>query len=141
MKFWNKLKQFLRRKSDENARMEVWDFILEGPFHRGPFFPKCLKRYEERQAHKEGLTANYTYQSGDDLLEKKQDFIDQYTVNEKEQYNYFVKEDPFVDEFRARAWRNHEQVERREAQKAWRVVAKRNYQAHMRQKFMNQNEI
>ena len=62
----------------------------------------------------------------------------QYTVNEQKQYNYFVKNDPFNSEYRARVWRNHEQVERREAQKDWHLVVKRNYHAHMRQKFMNQ---
>ena len=139
MRLWNKIKQFIRRKAEESARMEVCDFLLEEPFFDGPFgkSPNSLKRREERLIYKENLTLTYAYQSGDDLLAKKQDFIDQYTVNEKEQYNYFVKNDPFVDEFRTHAWRNHEQVERREAQKAWRQVVKRNHQTHMRQKFIN----
>lgn len=140
MKLWNKVKRFVRRRAEENAKMEVWNFMLEGPFYRGAFgdFPQSLKRREERLAHKKDLTANYTYQPDDDLLAKKQDFMDQYTVNEREQYNYFVKNDPFKSEFRARAWRNHEQLERREGQKAWRVVQHRNHREHMRQKFMNQ---
>ena len=136
MYLWNKVKQFVRKRLYQAARIEVAYFITDCWA-----MPSRLKKHEERSAYKQNLTANYTYQPGDDLLAKKQDFIDQYTVNEREQYDYFIKmRVPLYSpgEFRTRAWRNHEQIERREAQKAWRVVAKRNYHAHMRQKFMNQ---
>ena len=135
MYHWNKIKQFVRHRLYQAARVEVAYFITDCKD-----MPSHLKKHEERSAYKKDLTANYTYQQGDDLLAKKQDFIDKYTVNEREQYNYFVKEDLFGNpgEFRTRAWRNHEQIERREAQKAWCQVRKRNYHAHMRQKFMNQ---
>ena len=138
MKLWNKIKQIIRKQLEKEARIDPTRFICEAEPFNGDNFPRKLKRIEERIAYKENLTATYTYQPDDDLLAQKQDFIDKYTINEQEQYNYFVKANPFVDEFKTRAWRNHEQIERREAQKAWRVVAKRNYHEHMRQKFMNQ---
>ena len=88
---------------------------------------------------KRKLTATYTYQEGDDLLAQKQDFIDKYTINEQEQLWYFTQT-PLdrVSKARCKAWRDHEQVERFQAQKDWGKVVYRNHCAHMRQKFTNQ---
>lgn len=144
MKFWNKIKQFIRHKAEASARAEVLSFLSESLTwsEEFPYFPKSffLKKRKERMAHKENLTATYTYQSDDDLLSKKQDFIDQYTVNEKEQFDYFVTNNPFVrsNKIKTKAWRDHEQQERLQAQTAWRIVARRNHSFHMRSKFMKQ---
>lgn len=139
MKFFGKIKQFIRKKAEKRAKLEVVEFMCEtGSFRMS--FPENLKRGKERLAYKRNLTATYTYGSDEDKLSKKQDFIDQYTVNERQQLNYFTQYLPEErsDFARCKAWRDHEQVERREAQKAWRVVQRRNYREHMRQKFINQ---
>ena len=141
MRLWNRIKLFFYKRAEAEARMELYNFMLEEPFYRGPLgdFPIALKRRDQRQAYKQELTATYTYQEGDDLLATKQDFIDKYTVNEQKQLWYFTQtRRDRKDRARCHIWRNHEQVERREAQKAWYTVAKRNYHTHMRQKFMAQ---
>ena len=142
MKLWNRIKYFFEKRFQKTAAMEVNNFMLEEPFYRGPLgdFPCSLKRREERRAYKENLVTTYTYQPEDDLLAKKQDFIDQYTVNEKEQLWYFTQT-PIdrTDRARCKAWRDHEQIERREAQKSWRKVVHRNHRTHMRQKFLSEN--
>ena len=139
MKLWNKIKQRFRKMQERSARREVLEFLFEAGSFR-MYFPEDLERGKDRLAYKQNLTATYTYQEGDDLLAKKQDFIDQYTINEQEQFDYFVKNNPFGNpgKIRTRAWRNHEQIERHEAQKNWCKVVHRNTRAHMCQKFMNQ---
>ncbi len=134
MNFFGKIKQFMRKKAENRAKSEVSEFL----FHEA-LYPH-LKKHQERLAYKQHLTATYIYQEGDDSLARKQDFIDKYTVNEKQQLSYFTQYLPEErsDFARCKAWRDHEQVERREAQKAWRVVQHRNHREHMRQKFMNQ---
>lgn len=138
MKLWNKIKHIIRKKMERAARREVLEFVCESGVYSW-CFPENLKKRKERLAYKQNLTATYTYQEGDDLLSKKQDFIDKYTVNEQEQRKNFVFEfmgpAPAV---RCKAWRDHEQIERFQAQKNWYQVVRRNYRAHMRAKFMNQ---
>ena len=138
MYFWDKIKQLIRRMAEKDAQTDVIHFMLGKPY--GTETPSCLKKLDERVAYKQNLTVTYTYQEGDDLLAKKQDFIDQYTINEREQFQYFIINNLFDrdNKIKTMAWRNHEQVERGEAQKAWRQLRKRNYHAHMRQKFINQ---
>ena len=139
MKLWNKIKQVIQKKAETSAHKEVLEFMCEvGSFKL--YFPDDLKRRKERLAYKKNLTETYTYQEGDNLLDKKQDFIDQYTINEREQFDYFVKNNMFGNPgiIWTRAWHNHEQVERFQAQKNWQTVVHRNHREHMRQKFMNQ---
>lgn len=138
MNLFGKIKQFMRKKAENRAKLEVLRFLFETSPFADPY--PHLKKHKERLAYKRNLTATYTYGSGEDKLSKKQDFIDQYTVNERQQLNYFTQYLPEErsDFARCKAWRDHEQVERCEAQKAWRVVQHRNYREHMRQKFMNQ---
>lgn len=140
MNLWNKVKQFLRYRAEIAAYVEVHDFIVGSESYKDF---SCLKNLSDRLAYKEHLTATYTYRPDDDLLAKKQDFIDQYTVNEREQFDCFITKNPFdcSNKIKTHAWRNHEQVERRAAQKAWYKVVKRNYRAYMQQKFTaNQNQ-
>ena len=141
MKFWDKIKQRFRKMQERSARREVLEFLFEAGSFR-MYFPEDLERGKDRLAYKQNLTATYTYQEGDDLLTKKQDFIDQYTINEQEQRQHFTSEfmgpTPAV---RCKAWRDHEQVERGEAQKAWHKVVRRNHRAHMHAKFMNQKTM
>ena len=134
MNFFGKIKQFMRKKAEKRAKSEVAEFLFDEALY------PHLKKHKERLAYKQNLTAIYTYKSGEDKLSKKQDFIDQYTVNERQQLNYFTQYLPEErsDFARCKAWRDHEQVERCEAQKAWRVVQHRNHREHMHQKFMNQ---
>ncbi len=134
MNLFGKIKQFMRKKAENRAKLEVAEFLFDEALY------PHLKKHQRRLAYKRNLTATYTYGSGEDKLSKKQDFIDQYTVNERQQLNYFTQYLPEnrSDFARCKAWRDHEQVERREAQKAWRVVQHRNHREHMRQKFMNQ---
>lgn len=138
MNFFGKIKQFMRKKAEKRAKLEVAEFLFETSPFEDPY--PHLKKHKERLAYKRNLTATYTYGSDEDKLSEKQDFIDQYTVNERQQLNYFTQYLPEErsDFARCKAWRDHEQVERREAQKAWRVVQHRNHREHMRQKFMNQ---
>ena len=139
MKVWDRIKQVFQKAQERSAQMEVVEFVSEyGYFSEN--FPKNLKKRKDRQAYKQNLTETYTYQEGDDLLAKKQDFIDQYTINEREQFDHFITNNlyDYSDEIKARVWRNHEQIERNQAQRAWRTVVKRNYHTHMRQNFMNQ---
>ena len=138
MRLWNKIKQIILKKMEKAARREVVEFMRETASFRMDF-PENLKRRKERIAYKQNLTETYTYQEGDDLLSKKQDFINQYTVNEQEQRQHFTAKfmgaTPMV---RCKAWRDHEQIERFQAQKNWHQVVHRNTQAHMLSKFMNQ---
>lgn len=134
MNLFGKIKQFIRKKAEKRAKSDVAEFLFDDVLY------PHLKKHKERLAYKRNLTATYTYGSGEDKLSKKQDFIDQYTVNERQQLNYFTQYLPEErsDFSRCKAWRDHEQVERCAAQKAWRVVQHRNHREHMRQKFMNQ---
>ena len=138
MKFLDKIKQFMQNRAEKRAKLDVVKFLFETSPFEDPY--PHLKKHKERLAYKRNLTATYTYGSDEDKLSKKQDFIDQYTVNEKQQLSYFTQYLPEErsDFARCKAWRDHEQVERCAAQKAWRVVQHRNHRAHMRQKFMNQ---
>ena len=139
MKFFDKIKKYFRHKAEKKAELEVADFLAERPVFGQVPYP-FLKKHKERLAYKENLTSTYTYESDEDVLSKKQDFIDQYTVNEKQQLNYFTQFLPAErsDFARCKAWRDHEQEKRLAAQKAWRVVQHRNHREHVRQKFMNQ---
>lgn len=142
MQFFDKIKKFLNHRAEKKAKEEVVEFLAEVPIF-GQVPHPCLKKHKERLAHKMDLTAAYTYKSDDDVLSKKQDFIDQYTINEQQQLHYFTVSIPSFCGYlpsvaSCKAWRDHEQVERREAQKAWRIVQHRNHSEHMRQKFMNQ---
>ena len=134
MKLWHKIKLFFKHRVEMAARMEVYDFLVDGKTYE--YYP-YLKNLDDRLAYKKKLTETYTYQPDDDLLAKKQDFIEQYTINEKEQFDCFITKDPFdhSDEIKTHAWRNHEQVERREAQKNWRKVVRRNYHEHLSKLF------
>ena len=139
MQLWSKIKQIIRKQLEKEARIELTRFICEAKPFNGEDFPRKLKRSKERIAYKQNLTETYTYQEGDDLLAKKQDFIKQYTVNERKQFDYFIKDNPFPPgEIQTRVWREHEQCQRFWAQKAWRKVVRRNHREHMRAKFMNQ---
>ena len=141
MKLWDKIRQIWEEKAEKSEKMRIYNFMLEEPFYEGGAFPKGLKRLEKRQAHKRNLTATYTYQEGDDLLTKKQGFIDQYTVNEKEQLWYFTQTPvDRINRARCKAWRDHEQIERLCAHRDWRKVVRRNHRAHMRAKFVNQKQ-
>ena len=137
MNFFGKIKQFMRKKAENRAKLEVAEFL----FDKAPY--SHLKKREERLAYKQNLTATYAYGSGEDKLSKKQDFIDQYTINERQQLNYFTQclPEERSDFARCKAWRDHEQVERHEAQKAWLVVQHRNHREHMHQKFMNNKAL
>ena len=134
MNLLGKIKQFMRKKAEKRAKLGVAEFLFDEALY------PHLKKHKERLVYKRNLTATYTYGSDEDKLSKKQDFIDQYTVNERQQLNYFTQYLPEErsDFARCKVWRDHEQVERCEAQKAWRVVQHRNHREHMRQKFMNQ---
>ena len=83
MQLWSKIKQIIRKQLEKEARIEVTRFICEAKPFNGGDFPRKLKRSKERIAYKQNLTETYTYQEGDDLLAKKQDFIDQYIINKR----------------------------------------------------------
>ena len=115
-------------------------FLLGGDYAPSWLKPKCLKNLNDRLVYKKQLTSTYTYCESDDLLAKKQDFIDQYTSNEKMQREYFISSFGEAKNVEyCKAWRDHEQVERGEAQKAWRQVIRRNHSTYMCPKYMNQN--
>lgn len=139
MYLWNRFKEFMRHRAEKKAKKKVLEFVLEVPVLGQIPYPE-LKKHKERLSYKRDLIANYTYQPDDDLLAKKQEFIELYTVNEKQQRDYFTQRlsEEGSDWACCKAWRDHEQVERGEARMAWYVVSKRNYHTHMRQKFMCQ---
>ena len=129
-----KLKQRYRANTLEREKTEVLLFMLEPTYIDS--FPPGLAHIDERQKYKKCLTETYSYRYGDDLLAQKQNFIDKYTFHEQQQFQYFTdNRDEDITEFRIRAWYEHEQIERQTAQKAWHIVAKRNYHRHMREKF------
>ena len=136
MRLWNWVEKILKRRAEIAAKMEVIEFVQEwGRFEDQ--FPSSLKCKDERECHKIDLMATYSYQEGDDLLAKKQDFIDQYTVDEREQLDFFTRIDR-TNVARCKAWRDHEQEERGCAQVTWREVVCRNQREHRYNKNMNQ---
>lgn len=136
MKLWNWVEKILKRRAEIAAKMEVIDFVEEWGDFRDRF-PSSLKGREERLCHKMDLMATYSYQEGDDLLSKKQDFIDQYTVDEREQLDFFTRFDR-KNVVRCKAWRDHEQRERSCARLTWPEVVCRNQREHRYNKNMNQ---
>lgn len=136
MKVWNWIKKLIRYSAEVGAKGEIIEFEAEWGIYQDQF-PKALKCREERICHKLDLIATYTYQEGDDVLAQKQDFIDQYTINEREQLAYFTGFDR-MNFPRCKAWRDHEQVERACAQHEWQEVVYRNQRDHMRQRLMQQ---
>ena len=138
MQLIDKIKKFLKHRAEKKAKEEVAEFLAETPVFGQTPHPR-LKKHKERLVYKQDLMATYTYQSDEDELSKKQDFIDQYTINEQQQRRYFTVAIPHLCEYTAstascKAWRDHEQTERLEALKAWRIVQHRNHREHMRQK-------
>ena len=136
MKLWNWIEKITGCFAKIDPNEEIVEFEAEWGIYQNQF-PSTLKCKEERECHKLDLIATYTYQEGDDVLAKKQDFIDQYTINEREQLAYFTGFDR-MNFPRCKAWRDHEQVERSFAQHEWQEVVYRNQRDHMLQRFRNQ---
>ena len=139
-----KLKQRHRNRAEARERTKVLLFMLELQYKPigSKIWPANLTRRDERIEYKNKLTSSYNYRRKDDVLAKKQDFIDKYTIHEQQQFRHFTNStDEYVSEYRIRAWRNHEQVERARAQRAWHTVVKRNSHNHVnRQIISNQNQ-